>query len=109
MWAGSSEQMQFGLTLLVMVVALATLAVSLQKQWLFFKALTLPAVMCSAILTCGVIYLSSLIPGILGLMTLPFEYGLFLAINILLIGLLPRITLAPAVGKQDQRIWVFWD
>ena len=107
MWVGSSEQMQFGLTLLVMVVALATLVVSLHKQWLFFKVLTLPAAISSALLTCGVIYLSSLIPGILGLMTLPFEYGLFLAINILLIRLLPRLTPAPAASDGYDRTWTY--
>ena len=88
MWAGIGEQMQFGLTLLVMVVALATLVLSLQKQWFFFKALALPTFLCSALLSCGVIYLSSLIPGMLGFMTLPFEYAVFLVINTLLITLL---------------------
>lgn len=107
MWVGSSENMQFGLTLLVMVVALATLSVSLHKQWLFFKALTLPAVLCSALLTCGVIYLSSLIPGILGLMTLPFEYGLFLAINILLIRFLPHFTPTPSANVGNERTWTY--
>jgi hypothetical protein len=107
MWLGSGEQIQFGLTLLVMVLALATLALSLQKQWFFFKSLALPAFLCTALLTCGVIYLSSLIPGILGLMRLPFEYGLFLAINVLLIKLLPRFTLTPLVGKQEQRTWTY--
>ena len=107
MWAGSGEQMQFGLTLLVMVVALATLALSLQKQWFFFKALALPAFLCGALLSCGVIYLSSLIPGMLGLMTLPFEYAVFLVINTLLITLLPRFTLTPLAAEQDQRIWVY--
>jgi len=107
MWSGSSEQIQFGLTILVMVVTLATLVVSLNKQWLFFRALALPSILCSAILSCGVIYLSSLIPGILGLMTLPIEYGLFLVINVLLIWLLPRFTPTPVATEPHQRTWTY--
>jgi len=107
MLLGSSEQIQLGLTLLVMIVAVTTLVISLHKQWLFFKALALPASLCSTLLSCGVIYLSSLIPGILGLMTWPIEYGLFLAINILLIGFLPRLTPAPAASEDHQRTWTY--
>ena len=107
MWVGSSGQMQFGLSLLIMVVALATLVLSLHKQWLFFKALALPTALCTALLSCGVIYLSSLIPGMVGLMTLPFEYGLFIATNILLIGLLPRFTLSPVADKVYPRTWAY--
>lgn len=107
MWVSSSGQMHFGLTLLIMVVALATLVLSLHKQWLFFKKLALPTALCTALLTCGVIYLSSLIPGILGLMTLSFEYGLFLVMNALLIGLLPRFTLSPLANEDHQRVWAY--
>jgi len=107
MWVGSSEQMHFGLTLLIMVVALATLVLSLNKQWIFFKELAFHTALCTDILTCGVIYLSSLIPGILGLMTLPFEYGLFLIMNALLIGLLPCFTLTPLSNEDHQRVWAY--
>lgn len=89
------------------MATLIVLFLSLQKQWLFFRSLALPALLASTVLTCSAIYLSSLIPGLIGLMRLPFEYGLFLIFNLLIIGLLPRFTLNSSTDQDHQRMWSY--
>ena len=104
---GGNEQIDLVILLPILAVTLAIFTICLRKQWLLFKGLALPAILCSVLLSCGVIYSSSLIPGLLSLMSLPYEFGLFLAANLLLIGLLPRIAPTPLVDQNFHRSWTF--
>lgn len=92
MWLAHSEQAQFGLSLIAMLATAAILMASLHRQFQYFRTQNLPALLCSLLSLCAILYLSSLIPGVLGLLHWPYEYGLLVSINVLFIWLLPRLT-----------------
>jgi len=105
MWASGAEQLQVGVALILMAVALTILLMSLRQQFLFFHSLKLPAGLCTLLGLCLVLYLSSFVAGALGLLQIGFEYGLFFLLNGLVIYLLPRYTQKSSSAPAKQ--WVF--